>query len=159
MPLVGRQLRILAAVIARLIPTDEHGPGAGEANVVHYIERALASDYEAHLNAYSEGLERIDALSREAQGFDFAALPPDEQDQVLRVLEEGGRESDRLFFDLVLQHTKEGMFGDPAWGGNAGYVGWNLIGYPGPRHVWTAEDQELDVIISPNYPPQGKDAA
>ena len=50
-----------------------------------------------------------------------------------------------VFFEVVLRHAIEGMFGDPAWGGNIDRIGWDLLGYPGPRHVWTPADQELGV--------------
>jgi hypothetical protein len=36
------------------------------------------------------------------------------------------------------------MFGDPGWGGNTDCVGWDLIGYPGPRPVWSAADQQIE---------------
>jgi gluconate 2-dehydrogenase gamma chain len=36
------------------------------------------------------------------------------------------------FFRVLRQHTIEGMFSDPMHGGNAGLIGWQLIGYPGP---------------------------
>jgi gluconate 2-dehydrogenase gamma chain len=47
------------------------------------------------------------------------------------------------FFELVRQHALEGMFGDPSWGGNAGMVGWALLGYQGPKQVWSEEEQQL----------------
>jgi len=34
------------------------------------------------------------------------------------------------------------MFGDPYYGGNANYVGWDLIGYPGVRTSVSAADQK-----------------
>jgi gluconate 2-dehydrogenase gamma chain len=37
------------------------------------------------------------------------------------------------FFQLLRTHTIEGMFCDPMHGGNAGLIGWQLIGFPGPR--------------------------
>jgi gluconate 2-dehydrogenase gamma chain len=37
-----------------------------------------------------------------------------------------------VFFQLLRTHTIEGMFCDPLHGGNAGLIGWQLIGYPGP---------------------------
>jgi gluconate 2-dehydrogenase gamma chain len=37
------------------------------------------------------------------------------------------------FFQLLRAHTIEGMFSDPMHGGNAGLIGWQLVGYPGPR--------------------------
>ena len=37
------------------------------------------------------------------------------------------------FFTLVRSHTIQGTFCDPYYGGNADFVGWDLIGYPGLR--------------------------
>ena len=31
-------------------------------------------------------------------------------------------------------HTIYGFLADPRYGGNRSYVGWKLMGYPGPRH-------------------------
>jgi hypothetical protein len=43
---------------------------------------------------------------------------------------------------MVLNHTRQGTFGDPYYGGNANFVGWDLIGYPGVRTGVTAADQQ-----------------
>ncbi len=32
-------------------------------------------------------------------------------------------------------HTIIGFLADPKYGGNRDYVGWKLLGYPGPRHA------------------------
>ena len=58
----------------------------------------------------------------------------------------------RSFFDLVLKHTREGVFGDPRWGGNADRIGWGMIGYSGPKYTWAAEDQRLEFIDGHNQP-------
>ena len=50
--------------------------------------------------------------------------------------------SSAVFFTLVLSHTHQGTFGDPYYGGNANFVGWDLIGYPGVRTMVTAADQK-----------------
>ncbi len=47
------------------------------------------------------------------------------------------------FLDLVIGLVREGMFADPAHGGNDDGIGWALIGYPGPRASWTENEQEL----------------
>jgi len=47
------------------------------------------------------------------------------------------------FFKTLTAHAMEGMFGDPRHGGNARCVGWDLIGYPGVRYVWTEEAQRF----------------
>jgi hypothetical protein len=39
------------------------------------------------------------------------------------------------------------MFGDPFYGGNANFVGWELIGYPGIKLAFSEEEQKLDVDI------------
>ena len=39
---------------------------------------------------------------------------------------------------LVRAHTIQGTFCDPYYGGNANFVGWDLIGYPGVRTIATA---------------------
>ena len=57
----------------------------------------------------------------------FHLLPAVEQDKALRQIESS------VFFALLRQNTIEGMFCDPLHGGNAGMVGWQLIGFPGPR--------------------------
>jgi hypothetical protein len=44
---------------------------------------------------------------------------------------------------LVRRHTIEGTFCDPYYGGNANFVGWDLIGYPGIRLVVTADEQRV----------------
>jgi gluconate 2-dehydrogenase gamma chain len=120
----------LEAIADRLIPADEHGPSATQAGAVRYIERALQGPYAEHAATYAAGVAELDG---------FAALSPAEQDARLRELE------GTTFFELVRAHVLEGMFGDPAYGGNADEAGWRLLDYAGPRPVWTAADQALDV--------------
>ena len=50
----------------------------------------------------------------------------EQQDERLRAIESS------MFFQMLRRHTIEGMFCDPLHGGNAGMIGWQLIGYPGP---------------------------
>ena len=53
------------------------------------------------------------------------------------------------FFNLVRTHTIQGTFCDPYYGGNADFVGWDLIGYPGLRLVVTADEQRMNVRAKP----------
>jgi len=137
-PLSATQLVLLAAVLARLIPADEHGPGAVEAGVGAYVERALGAEHRRHRDAYARGLAALAAAARARHGAPFERLAPERQDELLAALE-GGE-----FFELMRAHAIEGFFGDPVWGGNAGGAGWELLGYPGPRREWSERDQELD---------------
>jgi hypothetical protein len=136
------RLDVLEAVVARLIPTDENGPGATEARVARYISRALDGDYREHRPAYEKGLAAIDDQARLTLHSSFTALAPEQQDALLMDVE-CGRSPSHAFFELVLRHSIEGMFGDPQWGGNAEQAGWALLGYPGPRHVWSEEEQHI----------------
>jgi gluconate 2-dehydrogenase gamma chain len=133
---------IVAAAASRIFPSDDSGPGAREAGVAVYIDRQLAASYgrdryrytqppfeeappelgyqgkETPRQIYREGLKSLKGLH---------LLPPTEQDQALQQIESS------VFFALLRQNTIEGMFCDPMHGGNAGMVGWQLVGFPGPR--------------------------
>jgi gluconate 2-dehydrogenase gamma chain len=136
-------------VLERLIPTDATGPGAKEALVLRYIDRALAGQLAAFKDAYVAGLASLDAYSASTRGGPFTALPPEAQDAVLSEMEAGratGFTPDaKSVFEMIRTNCLQGMFGDPAHGGNAGFAGWKLVRFPGPRLIIDARDQQLDV--------------
>ena len=134
----------LPDLVARLIPSDENGPGATEARAAHYIDRALADALASSREAYAAGLAALNTYAQRAKGAVFAELEPHDQDALLRDMEDSS-----AFFDLVRTHTIEGTFCDPHYGGNANFVGWDLIGYPGIRIVVTADQQRLGVSPRP----------
>jgi gluconate 2-dehydrogenase gamma chain len=144
--LTATESDLLEAIVDRLIPTDTMGPGAKEARVAHYIDRALGSALASSRNAYSSGLEALDRYARSSRGKAFLQLSPTDQDSVLIDCETGGATgfagSSAQFFAMLLNHTRQGMFGDPYYGGNANFVGWDLIDYPGVRTSITAADQK-----------------
>ena len=150
--LTASEAAILGAIVARLIPTDENGPGATEAHAARYIDRALRGALASSREAYAAGLAAVDAYARSSGGRPFAELVPDAQDDVLRDMENdvasGFTPSSASFFNLVRSHTIHGMFCDPAYGGNADFVGWELIGYPGVRTAVTADQQRMDVALT-----------
>jgi len=142
----------IAAVCERLIPTDASGPGAKEANVVRYIDRALAGDLRAFRPAYVAAVAAINSYSQSMFGADFAALAADKQDAILtdmdlsRATTGGFTPSAKAVFEMIRTHAMQGMFGDPEHGGNVGFVGWKLVRFPGPRLVISAADQRLNVV-------------
>jgi hypothetical protein len=147
--LTSAELATLKAAIDRLIPNDDLGPGAVEAGAFVSIDRALAGDDAASLPLVQGGLA---ALEQAAGSGGFAALAPDQQDDLLR-----RAETDQLagasagFFPMLLELTRRGMFGDPIHGGNRDFVGWDLIGYPGIKLVWSAEEQAIDAVVEPAH--------
>jgi len=131
---------ILEAFCARLIPSDETGPGAREARAAHYIDRALGGALAASRETYRAGLLSLDARAMRMKVIPFIRLNEADQDAVLIALEK----EDPGFFNMVRGHTLQGMFGDPYYGGNAGFVGWDLIGYPGIRLGVTEAQQAFE---------------
>jgi gluconate 2-dehydrogenase gamma chain len=133
---------IVAAAASRIFPTDDSGPGAREAGVAIYIDRQLAGPYGRDRYRYTQGPfedappelgYQGKATPREIyrEGLknfkDFDRLAPEEQDARLHQIESS------QFFALLHRHTIEGMFSDPIHGGNIDMIGWQLIGFPGPR--------------------------
>ena len=49
--------------------------------------------------------------------------------------------SSGAFFNMVKSHTWQGVFGDPQYGGNVNFAGWDLINYPGVRMRVSREEQ------------------
>jgi gluconate 2-dehydrogenase gamma chain len=137
------EARIVAAAASRIFPSDEMGPGAREAGVAVYIDRQLAGPWGRDRYRYTHGPfeEKAPAefgyqgkatprqIYRQGlQGLkSFDRLKDGEQDEKLKQIEA------TLFFSLLRQNTIEGMFCDPMHGGNIDMLGWQLIGFPGPR--------------------------
>jgi len=140
-PLSAAERAVLEAVLERLIPADEHGPGALEAGVAGHVERALADEHRRHRDAYAHGLAALAAAARAAHGEPFERLSAERRDALLAAAERDAAGDG--FFELVRAHAIEGFFGDPSAGGAAGGAGWRLLGYPGPRREWSAADQAL----------------
>jgi gluconate 2-dehydrogenase gamma chain len=143
----------LEALVARLIPRDANGPGALEAGAARYIDRALGDALAAQRPAYAAGLAALESYARVMAGSSFAALASERQDKLIDDLEQnrapGFTPSASTFFELVLGHTLEGTFGDPHYGGNQDFIGWELIGYPGLRLAVTAEQQRMNAQLEP----------
>ena len=57
----------------------------------------------------------------------------------------------RLFFAVIREHTVEGYFCDPVYGGNRGAVGWRLVGFPGAQWGYTAQQMKpgFDATVIP----------
>jgi gluconate 2-dehydrogenase gamma chain len=154
---------LVEAVVDRLIPPDDRGPGGKNAGCAVFIDRQLAGPYgcaaglylqppfavgvatqgyqmpEAPATRYRVGLRALaDFVKTTFSGKSLPELAAADQDKVLAGLEKGSIElkdvSGVEFFALLLQNTMEGFFADPIYGGNRDMVGWKLIGFPGARY-------------------------
>lgn len=153
----------MGAIVDRLIPADDLSPGGKDAGCVVFIDAQLAGPYggaagqymrppfmnglpqqgwqgaDAPAARYRKGLKAIaDHVGAKYAGKSFAALAPNEQDDLLKGLESGAVALDgvdaKSFFALMLENTMEGFFADPIYGGNKDMVGWKMIGFPGARY-------------------------
>ena len=153
--LTAAESDLLEAICARIVPTDANGPGAREARAAHYIDRALGGALKESREAYRAGFAAFDRYCRSSRGSAFTDLPARDQDSVLIDVETGAATgftgSSAAFFGMVRTHTLQGTFGDPYYGGNANFVGWDLLGYPGIRLNVTVEDQRLGAKVAPNH--------
>lgn len=147
--LTADEAEVLEAIMRRLIPNDEHGPGAVEAGALNYIDRALGGFLSDSRETYRSGLAAFDRYCRMTRGAPFLELSTVDQDSVLIDCEGGSATgsgagftgSSGAFFGMVKSHTWQGVFGDPYYGGNANFIGWDLIRYPGVRTGVSATDQ------------------
>ena len=149
------EARALDAMTARVIPSEPDRLGAREAAVVTYIDRAVAGYFRDLQGVYRVSLQRLDECCLAGFGMCFADLSAGEQDQILLALDGGaqlvspetakalaadGRESILpRFFAIVREHTIQGLFCDPIYGGNRDFTGWRLIGFPGAQWSYSAE--------------------
>lgn len=158
----AKEWRYVVAACDRLIPHDEHGPGAVELGVPEFIDRHLQSPYAAGEIWYMQGpfmeaepefgyqgklalkdiirvgIANVDAhCAKTYSGKAFADLDVRMQESVLKDLEGGKIKladiSSKTFFADFLAETRAGYFSDPSHGGNKDMGAWKMIGYPGMR--------------------------
>ncbi|HEX4554000.1 MAG TPA: gluconate 2-dehydrogenase subunit 3 family protein [Xanthobacteraceae bacterium] len=137
----------VAAFAERLMPGAPGKPGANDADVLNYIDLALAGAYADQQDFYRRGLAQLDAYCQAALGKPFARLGAAQQDELITALEQGKASgfswpSAQAFFNTLRTHTMEGMFADPVYGGNKDFAGWRLVGFPGAQPVFTKADME-----------------
>ena len=155
--------RTVEAIVERLIPADELSVSGKDAGCALFIDRQLAGQYgraerlymrppflhgmpsqgdQSALGPaarYRTGLAALDALCRKDGGKPFADRDAADRDRILEQMEAGhagldGPVGAAELFNLMLQNTMEGFFGDPVYGGNRGMVSWRMIGFPGVRY-------------------------
>jgi gluconate 2-dehydrogenase subunit 3-like protein len=81
---------------------------------------------------YRQGIQALDQLA----GGDFTSATPQRQDEILA--------TQAQFTALLFEHTIEGLYASPAYGGNRDLAGWREIGFPGDvrPHGYTAAEVE-----------------
>ncbi len=138
--LSATEWKAVDAIAARILPTDQD-PGAREAGCVNFIDKALANEDAMILPLYQMSLAALEGHCQAVFKNTFAGLSEEQQDKVLTQVESGqisdwprGPIRPRAFFATVRFHTLVGFAANPSYGGNQDYVGWKVMGFPGPRH-------------------------
>ena len=126
------------AISARIIPTTDT-PGAHEAGVVYFIDRALVTFAKDQQQVFRDGLPALHAQTKSlfpAYSI-FSQASAGEQDQILQHF---GQQADsgpnvftaapaaQNFFATVRWLTVAGFLIDPDTRGNPAGIGWKLIG-------------------------------
>ena len=155
--LAPSQHRTLRAAVARIVPAS--GPGdwsAADVGADNYIVTLLAGTSRIYAGGpyrrrfarfqrlsrvkhigwsrevrrlrklYTKGLAQLDRMA----GGDFAGLPGPAQDAILTTLDDRGS----AFFGALYNHTLEGVYSHPVYGGNRNYRAWKAFGYAGDVH-------------------------
>src|SRR5215470_10304315 len=135
----------VAAFAERLMPGAPGKPGAHDANVLNYIDLALAGAYADQQDLYRRGLAQLETYCRKIYNQPFLKLSAAQQDEVITALEQGKASeftfpTAQVFFNTLRAHTMEGMFADPVYGGNKDFAGWILIGFPGAQPLFSSDD-------------------
>ena len=149
------EARSVEAIAERLIPDDGSGTGATIAGVVYYIDRAISGFSTKLQPIYRRGLRDLQAYCGERYGKGFEELNTSTQDGIIAsVLGPATSEADSTdaglptyplppaaarMLTVVREHTIEGFFCDPVYGGNRDAVGWKLVGFPGAYWGYTAK--------------------
>lgn len=132
------EAREIDAIAARIIPTDD-SPGAHEAGVVYFIDRALVTFAKGQQQVFRDGLPALHAMTKSAfpQYSTFSKASPDQQDQVLLHFEQQADDGQarfaaspaaQNFFGTLRWLTITGFLIDPDTRGNPAGIGWKLIG-------------------------------
>jgi len=117
------------ALMSQIIPSID-GPGAHEAGVLYFIDRAL-STFDADLRpAYRAGMAQVQQKRQELfpGSTSIAALTSEQQISLIHAIESTD------FFELLRTHTLYGFLGNSEYGGNRDHIGWKLIAFEDRMH-------------------------
>lgn len=129
--LSAQQATDFGAVADRIIPRDD-APGARDVGVVFFADHLLSSFAPAKKPAFDKALADVNAAARTQHPTtaSFAALTPEQQDEVLRSIESTDA------FDVLRAVTVSGYFSHPSHAGNRNRAGWKAIRFE-DRMSWT----------------------
>lgn len=143
-----KEASMVTSLIEQIIPADEW-PGAKEAGVANFIDKQLVGPYTRFQRKYRDGLASVETTCQTLYHKQFEELAWNEQTRFLEKMESGkladllkgdGQQGsniwqddlDKLFFNLICDHTMQGFYGSSRHGGNKDYVSYKMVGLDYP---------------------------
>lgn len=122
--LTNAEARTMRAFAAQIIPSDDGTPGAEEAGVVYFVDRAFGMPFFADsVPVVRAGLADLDVRAKSSGGRDgFVSLTRAQQVALMRQVET------TPFFATARTLVVIGTMADPSYGGNRGGAGWSIVG-------------------------------
>lgn len=118
------------AISAHIVPSGDT-PGAREAHVVYFVDRALATFFGGLAATFRTGLTEFQTAFRSAypDTASYAAASLTQQHAFLLTADQ------TPFFETMRLFTLVGMFSSPKYAGNYQQAGWKMIGFQ-DQHVF-----------------------
>lgn len=142
----------LIPLCEQIIPRDEHGGGATEAGVIHYIDRQLVAVFDYDQVVYQRGIDALQSTCLERYQKRFEQLEPELQLHLAVEMDQGTLGGDtwtavepQRFFGLVRDHTMQGFYGAPRHGGNRNYMSYRMMGIDFPLIVGRNHYEQLNL--------------
>lgn len=141
--LTSEQAADFDAIASQIVPSDDQLPGAHEARVVVFIDRALQGFAAGQREPLLAGLDDLNrrAGERWPDAGRFATLASERRHALLAEIEE------TPFFRQVRFAVLAGMFAHPSWGGNYDGAGWKVLGFE-PRFAWSPPFGAYDAEVN-----------
>jgi gluconate 2-dehydrogenase gamma chain len=137
----GAEAKLIDAVADQIIPPDEW-PGGKESGVTNFIDKQLGGPYKRFRADYRKGISAMQETCGKLYGKKFEELKWEDQTAFLETMEAGklkesnwGGGFDRIFFELVRDHSMQAYYGSPIHGGNRNKMSYKMIGLDYPLIV------------------------
>ncbi len=181
------EVEFVKAALDTLIPADATGPGAVEAGCATYMDRQLAGAFGRGARLYMQGpfgqgtpqqgyqlpltpselirigIADVNALARKTKQKYFKELSPSERAAMMTEIDAGKAELANApaatWFNMFLNLTMEGYFGDPMYGGNKDKSVWKMIGFPGVPGMYSGVIEQYRNKPYPHSPKSIQDFA
>jgi gluconate 2-dehydrogenase gamma chain len=144
---------------AKAYEGEQPPPGAESQKDVVWVKKSELERYGSQGSqnpdeVYRKGLPQLQAYANKTYHNNFEKLPPEQQDQILKDMEDDKlsdmkEPSGTALFSRLINDTTNGFLSDPGYGGNKDMLGWKLIGYPGAQRAYPPDELHNEKMKRP----------